>query len=632
MLEFIRQRATGVIAWIIVLGIIATFALWGLGDYLAPDAEVYVAKVDDEKIPERELQRRHFQNRQRLQATLGENFDPAFFDDNVLRRQALDSLIDEMVLVKQLREAHQRIGDEQLSATIQSLDEFKSDGVFDRQRYQELLRNEGETVPVFEARLRRALLIDQAVNSIVRSSFVSEAELDAYIRLRDQQRNVSYLTIPHARFAGSASVSDEDIEAYYQENSGRYQTAEQVSVDYLVLDPRDLADEVDVSEDDLHAAYEARKSEFVIGEQRRASHILIELTGNEDDSQRDEKRSEAQALRDRVIAGKDFAALAKEYSDDAGSAASGGDLGFFGRGVMDPVFEDAVFALEEGAISEIVQSAFGFHIIKLTALQPERGITFDEARERLENELKRDEAADLVRDQAEALTDLTYENPETLSVAAEALDLPIQSSELFERARGSGVASEAQVRNTAFSSEVLQGDNSAPLELADGRYVVLRIKDHVAPKPRPLDEVRAEIVATLEDRAAKEAAEALGQQLLADLKAGSDVSESLAAKELSWSEAKSYGRNDGELDRAILRHVFELAKVSDDITGMKLANGDYALVRLLEIKDGDPATLSDEQRQVLRDEQRRERGSSEYLAWIKSLRDATEISVFEENI
>ncbi len=633
MLEFIRERATGFIAWIIVIGIALTFALWGLGDYLTPDANVYVAEVGEEKITQNSLQQRYLQNRARLQAALGENFNPAFFSEDALKREALDVLIQENVLVQKLTESGQSVGDTQLNATLQSLEAFKTNGVFDSARYQEQIRLQGESVEGFENRMRRAVLIDQAANSVVQSSFVSDAELDAFVKLRDQQREISILTVPNSLFEDSVEVGDEEIQAYYDENGSRYQTAEKVSVDYLVLDANDLTGDIDIEEDDVRFEYEQRKSEFVVDEQRRASHILIEVDADADDAATAELRAKAQALLDRANAGEDFAELAKANSDDVGSANSGGDLGFFGKGVMVPPFEEAVFALEQGQISELVQSSFGFHIIKLTGLQEQRGKTFEEMRAELENEMKRDRAADIVIERSELLTDATYENPETLSVAAEELGLEIKTSELFERNNGTGIASAPEFRNAAFSDEVLeQSNNSEPLQLSGNRIVVLRLKERVAPTPKPLEEVREDILATLKQEAANNAAKELGETLVADIEAGNDIADQLAEKELTWTEAKFYSRNDGSVDRLILQSAFKLTEANESSMGIELLNGDYALYKMTEIKEGDPSSLSDEQRQVLKDQQQRARGGSEYTAWLEILRSSTKVTLIEENI
>lgn len=632
MLEFIRQRATGVIAWIIVLGIVATFALWGLADYLTPDSNVYVAEVDGEKITDNELDRRYSQTRARLQSTLGENFNPAFFSEDTLKRQALDSLIEENVLLAQLGDSGQRIGNQQLSSTIQSLEAFKINGIFDRLRYEEQIRIQGESVEGFEQRIRRAILIDQAASSVAHSSVVSDAELDAFIRLRDQTREISVLTIPRARFVAGVEVSDEEIQNYYNENSHRFQTVEKVSIEYLVLDANDYTTDIEVEEVDIQFQYQERKAEFVVAEQRRASHILLELDSEADEATTAETHARAQALLDRINAGEDFAALAKENSDDAGSAASGGDLGFFGKGVMVPAFEKSVFVLAQDQVSELVQSSFGFHIIKLTGIQAQRGKTYDEVKSQLESELKRDKAADIVIERSELLVDATYENPETLSVAADELGLEIKTSELFERGRGLGIASDQQVRDAAFTDEVAQGNNSEALQISGNRIVVLRLKDRVEPQAKPLDEMRDQISIILKDQAANDAAKELGQALLAGLDAGNDIAEQLSENKLSWVEAKFYHRNDGQLDRAILQEVFKKKEASEKASSIELRNGDTVLYKMTEIKEGDPASLSDEQRQVLKDQQQRARGNSEYTAWIKGLKAKAKITLFENNI
>jgi len=632
MLEFIRQRATGVIAWIIVIGITATFALWGLADYLTPDANVYVAEVDGEKITQNELQRRYLQNRARLQATLGENFNPAFFSEDALKYQALDALIEENILLAKLGDSDQQIGNQQLSATIQSLEAFKTNNVFDSARYQDQIRIQGESVEGFEQRIRRAILIDQAVSSIVQSSVVSDTELDAFIKLRDQQREISVLTIARSRFIDTVAISDADIQRYYAENGNRFQTVEQVSIEYLVLDANDYTADIEIEEEEIEFQYQERKAEFVVDEQRRARHILLELDSVEDEAAIAKIRAKAQALLDRINSGEDFAELAKAYSDDAGSAGSGGDLGFFGKGVMVPAFEKSVFALEQDQVSELVQSSFGFHIIKLTTIQAQRGKTYDEMKSQLETELKRDKAADILIERSELLVDTTYENPETLSVAAEFLGLDIQTSELFERGRGAGIASDQQVRNAAFSDDIAQGNNSEALQIDGNRIVVLRLKERVEPKPKQLDLVRDEISSILKDQAANNAAQELAERLLTDLNSGNDITEQLAENELSWTETKFYNRNDSQLNRVILQDMFKVVEASEQASIIDLRNGDYALVKMTVIKDGDSISLSNEQRQVLKDQQQRTRGNNEYTAWIKVLKNSAKISLFEENI
>ncbi len=632
MLEFIRQRATGVIAWIIVIGITATFALWGLADYLTPDANVYVAEVDGEKITQNTLQRRYLQNRARLQVTLGENFNPAFFNEDALKYQALDALIEENILLAKLGDSDQQIGNQQLSATIQSLEAFKTNNVFDSTRYQDQIRIQGESVEGFEQRIRRAILIDQAVSSIVQSSVVSDTELDAFIKLRDQQREISVLTIARSRFIDTVAISDTDIQDYYAENGNRFQTAEQVSIEYLVLDANDYMADIEISEEDVEFHYQERKAEFVVDEQRRARHILLELDSANDEAAIAKIRAKAQALLDRINAGEGFAELAKEHSDDAGSAGSGGDLGFFGKDVMVPAFEKSVFALEQDQVSELVQSSFGFHIIKLTEIQAQRGKTYDEMKSQLEIELKRDKAADIVIERSELLVDTTYENPETLSVAAELLGLDIQTSELFERNRGIGIASDQQVRNVAFSDDIAQGNNSEALQINGNRIVVLRLKERVEPKPKQLDLVRDEISSILKDQAANNAAQELAERLLTDLDSGNDITEQLAENELSWTETKLYNRNDNQLNRVILQDIFKVVEASEQASIIDLRNGDYALVKMTAIKDGDAISLSNEQRQVLKDQQQRTRGNNEYTAWIKVLKDSAKIFLFEENI
>lgn len=636
LMQGIRDNAKGWLAWIVVGLISIPFALWGIQSYFDPNPQVTVARINDTEVDLRAFQRAYQEERRRLQTLLGDSFDIGALDEGRLRRQTLQRVIEEELVVQAARERGLTITEAQLAERIQSLDVFRENGAFSRQRYEQWLQTQGFSPSGFEQELRRSLLAGQLYTAVAGTSFVTPRELDEMLKLVGQKRTFSRLTIPAERFS-DIEVSEDAVREYYAEHESRFVTPERVSIRYLELSRESIAAGINPDEQELRSYYEARKANFAVPEQRRASHILIELDEDAGEEAVAEARSTLQELKQQIEQGGDFAALAREHSQDPGSARQGGDLGFFGRGSMAEPFEEAVFSMQPGEISEPVRTRFGLHLIKLTEVQPSGAQSFEEAKPEVVREYRREQAESTFFEQAERLANLAFEHPNTLTVAAESLGLEVKETEPFSRAGAEeGIASEPQVVEAAFSPEVLEDRyNSEVLEIGADRLVVLRVGEHEPSRPQALDEVRDEIVSALRSEAAREEAAALGRELLAALRDGADPGAVAGAHELAWDERAEVTRDSGALPRQLTRALFATPRPEPNQTrydGLALSSGDFVVLALHEVQDGRPEEFDDERRQAVRRALLRDHGQLAYDTFVQALRQQAEIVVHDENI
>jgi len=604
MLQFIRDRAQGLIAWVIVILIIIPFALWGINQYFGNDTELPVAKVNGSGIPQRDFQLVYQQVRAFRQSLMGDSFNPAFMDENDIKRDALDRLIRREVLAQSAIDAGFRVGNSQLGQTITKQEEFQSEGKFDPDLYQRLLSAQGMSPAKFESSLQRDLLANQMLASFSETGMVLDYELDKILRIREQQRKIGYLTLKADDYLGDAEISDDEITGYYETHLDRFAIPEQVSVEYLELSAASLAQHIQVDEEAVRKLYEEQAANFTVGEERRARHILIKVEEDADDQAVETARTKTQDLLSKIHAGEDFDKLARQHSEDAGSAADGGDLGYFARGVMVKPFEDAAFSMSVDDVSDLVRSPFGFHIIKLVGIKAGDTKSFDEVRAKLEQDYKDHKAEEQFFEQADLLADLTYETPDTLSVAAQELNLPIITTGFFSRNNGQGIASDPKVRETAFSIDVLEAkNNSEAIELGQNHLIVLRIKERKMASTRPQEEVTEQISSQLQRDKAKQAAEEAGKALLQRITAGENIELLADELKLEWKKTGFIGRNDTTVTSDIVRAAFKMRKpeASSPVNiGFGLPTGDYAIVTVYEVQDGDPAAVDVSERESLK--------------------------------
>jgi peptidyl-prolyl cis-trans isomerase D len=629
MLEFIRSRARGWFAWVIVGMIIIPFALWGVHQYVGGGGDTSVAKVGGAEISQTQLQNAYMQQRQRLQEMFGGTLPP-MFSDEMIRSQVLEQLIEQEMLVQAARDNGMRIGDSTLAQTITSIDAFQEDGRFSNTRYQQLLRAQGMMPGMFEQRVRRDMLAAQFTDGVSATSFITDAEVDNYLRLQLQQRSIGYLTVASEKFKDDVEVSDAEIENYYQEHAQQYMQPERVKVDYLELNTEDLAGNITVDEAAMRERYESRKINYATEEQRKASHILVQVPAGAGDEQVNAQRNKAENILARIRQGEDFALLARTESDDPGSAEQGGDLGFLGKG-LDPAFEEAVFALKKGEVSELVRSSFGFHIIKLTDIEGGEVKSFDEVKAELRKEIQMERAEQQYYDMAEQLANLTYEHPESLSVAAEQLQLPIKTTPFFTRDGGAGITAEPKVISAAFGEEILaRGNNSETIELGRNHMVVLRLNEHLPEAQRPLEEVRAGIVSALKSDKARNRTEELAAALRERVRSGEQPAELAKTLGITWNSKQSVTRDAAEVDRAVSAEAFRMPRPAqgEQVTRkLALPSGDQAVIILYSVEEGDPAEAGEAQRRQAATRLQQAAANTALSSVVSGIRNSTDINI-----
>lgn len=661
VLQSIRDRLTGIIAIFIFAILIIPFAFVGVSSYFTSDAVNAVAVVNDQEITINEFNT-SFQNyRRRMQAQLGAAFDAELFDQAIIRRQYLDQMIDEELMVQVSIDAGLAVDDETLAQQIRNLESFQVDGEFNADVYKAVLAAQGMTPTQLENDVRASMVLNQFPVSIASSAIATGWEVRDYARLADQTRAFKALIVPafpedvaepaeepeaeaeaEAEAATVEEVAEEIIEeeaivAWYEEHKDEYLSQEMVTIELIELNAATLGGSVEPDDDLLMARFEEQKARFVTPESRLASHILIEVDSNAPAVDIESARQQAEDLAARVAAGEDFAELAKEFSQDAGSAEEGGDLGWIEPGFMVQAFEDGLYELSlERPVSKPVQTGFGWHIIYLRDIRPAEGMTFTEARDLLVREHQTEEDERRFLEQADRMVDIIYEDPTTLEAAADELGLEVQVIGPFGRQGvDSGVAANMELVNAAFSDLVLaQGVASDPIDLGENHIAVIRLKEHMPEAQLPLEEVREQVVESVRSERAMEAASARAEELLASLAGGADFASLAETSGLELVEAEAATRNDPGIDARLRRQLFLLPVPAEEGPVQSVVELDrgFAVVQLDGVTDGE---LSDEEAFRKQAYSRRIASASantETLGFVKMLREQSTIEVYEDRL
>lgn len=618
MLQAIRDKVTGWIAYGIIFLISIPFALWGVNSYFGTGEAITAATVNGDEISIRQFDQAYSNYRQRLMQLFGGAIPEALGTEAVIRAQVLEQLIEETALRQYIEQRRYRISDEALALRIRNMNEFRIDDQFDAEIYNAQLRSVGLSPVAFEQQLRLSASMEQFQNALRATAFVTPASRKQYASLQNQTRKIR--SLKYRLDPSSVQVEDAEIEQYYRENPERYRTAEQIKIDYVEVGLEKIKQNIIVDEADVEARYQEGLSSYTTPEYREASHILIQINDETDEAT---ALATINGLRDRIENGENFADLAREFSEDPVSAAEGGSLGEIGRGEMVPTFESALFALQVDELSEPVKTAFGWHLIRVKSITGGEVQSFDSVRSALADEIKTELAEVQIYELVEGLANLAYEQPDSLQPAADQLGFEVQTSDWFDRANGTGIASDARVRQAAFSDEILeQGLNSEAIELDSEHVVFVRVNQRKPAQALPLAEVRDQVKAELIRQKLAETSLQAGVAALARLNAGETL-ENIAA---DWSVAiTDHGfveRNQEQLDASILQKSFTMAKPDQGLVydGLATANGEYALVELSAVISNDaeldPGTVEGLQRSI---------GGAEYQAALGYLGSRAEV-------
>lgn len=626
MLQNIRDKTSGWIAYLIIGLISIPFALWGINSYLGGGEQQPAAIVDGTEISSQQLDYAYARYRDRLSSIFGGTLPAAFDDEVTLKEQVLTQIIEEQVLRAYVQDKGFRVGDQKLFENIQSMSVFQQDGRFDKEQYRAQLASQGYQPATFEQELRSSSEMQQLNQAIRASAFMLPSQIETYNDLKYQQRKLRLLTVKNE--GETLTVSDKEIEDYYNEQSGRYMDSAMVKVDYIELGIDNIMQTIELSEDDLRQRYDQLADQLTTPETRTASHILITVSSTADDEEEAEAKKKILDLKSRIDEGEDFAGLAKEYSEDPGSASEGGDLGEVERGMMVKAFETALFALQPDQVSEPVKTQFGWHLVKLHEIMGGKTQTFEEARPALEEELKTEKAEIQIYDLVESLSNIGYEQPDSLLPASEQLGLKIQTTDWFSRSLGAGLASQDKFRQIAFSDDVLKNNrNSEVIELSDNRVVLMHLNSHKPATKKPLESVRESIIDTIKTNKGREQALEKGKELLAQLKQGARLDDVADKEAISIVDAGFVTRNSSTLDPQVLSTAFTLAKPSEDnpvYEGVTEVDGDYSIIEFTGVSvdaEKDPESSPEETVKALTAAS----ADYEFQALVKSLTEQADI-------
>ncbi|MGV8865093.1 MAG: SurA N-terminal domain-containing protein [Pseudomonas sp.] len=596
MLQNIRDNSQGWIAKTIIGVIVALMALTGFDAiFRATSTSQDAAKVNGEEITTNELSQAVDMQRRQLIQQLGKDFDPALLDDKMLHDAALKGLVDRKLLLQGAADSKFAFSEAALDQQILQTPEFQVDGKFSADRFDQVIRQLGFSRLQFRQMLTQEMLIGQLRAGLAGSAFVTDAQVDAFARLEKQTRDFATLTFK-ADIA-AAKVTDDEVKAHYDEHAKEFMSPEQVVLDYIELKKSSFFDQVAVKDADLQAAYQ--KEIGNLAEQRRAAHILIEVNDKLNEAQ---AKAKVEEIQQRLAKGEDFAALAKEFSQDPGSSSKGGDLGYAGKGVYDPAFEKALYDLKKDQVSVPVRSDYGWHLIKLLGVEAPSVPSFASLKDKLTHELKSQQVEQRFVDVTKQLEDSAFEASDLVQPAQE-LKLKVQTTAPFGREGGEGLTSNRAVIQAAFSPEVLEeGSNSAPLELDPETVVVVRMKEHRQPEQLPLESVASSIRAQLIKNHATEAVKTKGAELVTGLRDGKIA---LAAKQngQSWKVLEAVTRSQEGIDPVVLQALFRmpkpLGKDKPSYTSLTLADGSFVVVRLNGVNEA-AAPTADEKAQYRR--------------------------------
>jgi len=552
MLQKIRDRISGWVATLFIAAIAVVFVFWGINFEGA--GSTAAARVNGESVPLDKVRRAWQQRQAELQREIRDELPAEVVQSE--QRALLDDFVRRELLRQRTDELGYGIGDQKLVETLNSIPGLQVDGRFSRDRYAALLRQQGRTEASFEADLREDLQINELQRGIVMSSFVTPAELERRAELEGEQRDVDFVVIPASAFEPAEGPTGADMERWFEANESRFVTPETVTLQYVELTLDSVAAGVAVSEEALRRHYEEIAPErFVDAEQRRGSHILVESGDDEAAA-----RARAESLLEQARSGADFSALARENSDDIGSKAQGGDLGWSTREVYETPFAEALFAMQKGEIRGPVKTRFGYHIIRLEDVRPAHQRPFDEVRAELEAEYRRDQAQSLFYERSQQLADESFATLSELDSVARKLDLPLSTVETFTRNGGGPFGAERKIIDAAFSSDVLvDRQNSEAVSLGDDRVIVLRVTAHSESRQQTLAEVRAAVESEVRAEAARTAATAAADGALARLADGAAWPEVVSALGLTAAGQVTVERRGGEYPPELITAVFAAA-------------------------------------------------------------------------
>jgi len=588
-IQTMRDNSDGVVAKVIVGLIVVVFALFGMGSittFLAPTPKV--ATVNGEDVTQQQMEVQVERSRRLL---LSQNPDPSAINEDQLRSDVLENLINRTLLTTAADDLGLAYGNSRLDAEIVNTPVFQVDGLYDPDQFQLVLNSAGFTPTGYRNEMRKDKLLAQLGTAVQSTAFMTEREAKRATSLSQQTRDVAYLRVVVDALESDVVVDEAEVQRYYESNPGLFMTDEMVDIGYIEIKRADLLEKVEVDEQALVDFFADTSEIYAEPERRRLAHILIEIS----DSQPEEvAKTEVDGIYQQIIDGADFADLAKEFSDDPGSAEIGGDLGFNAPGTFVDEFEEVGYALSLNQMSKPVLTEFGYHIIRLIDLEAAKEPVFAEVRDKVEAEYRQVGAEEMFVDLSSRLSEISFEATD-LQEPADELGLELKSTGLVKRSTEEGIAANPAVINAAFAADVLQdGNNSTLIEITPNYHAVVRVNEYQPSELKPLETVSADVKATLIREKATALATEQAQAMVAMLEDGSITRYVADQYGLEWTVVASASRSDREIDAEINRRAFSLARPTEgnkSVGFVKLANGDTAVVSVTNVQNKPPTDI-----------------------------------------
>ncbi len=606
-----RSLALGIV---IVIGFI--FAFSGTGTmFLSGNSGDAAVVVGGEIIREIDVLRSISRQKQRILSE-NEGLDPSVLDDSLIRPSAVEQLISRQLLVQASGDRRMTVSPREVDQYILDIESFQTDGVFDQDLYKFAILNQGYTSAEFKQQVKNDMLIQQLVQGLTDTAFTTVGELAALAAVTEQQRNYYYLTVPADEIRSSITLTEAQVNEFYEANKAAYQTEPKVSVDYIELSSDLLADPTLITEDLVAARFEEEILSRDMAESRQAAHILLEDPA-------DELVAEIQAKLDD---GQDFARLASEYSVDFGSAETGGDLGYTSGDTFPEEFEKALKSLSIGSVSNPVKTDSGTHFIKLLDIQQQSFVLAEET-PRITRDLMLEATTDTLVAKLELLKELSF-NAESLAEVAEDVGLEMVTSEAFTQAGGEGIAAIPSVIRAAFSTEVVEDKfASEVIDLGNDRYVVVKLNEYYEARQQELTEVRDLLETTYTQQLVEETLADKGASLAARVGAGETIEVVAKSEGLDWQVGMSMTRRSRDVNSEINAKIFSLPVPADDgsVQTFSTSSGDLIVSSLINVTPGDVSALSSEEKASLASATLSINGNRDIQAFEAIVRADTEI-------
>ena len=630
MYDFVYKHKRWLQIALLVL-IVPPFALFGIDFYFRnTDTGGSLARIGDTRISEVEYSQALRQAQEKMREMMRDKPDPSMLNSPQLRESVLNELIERKVTLSHVAKTGMTISDAELQKMIGAVEAFRDQsGKFSSERYRQLLQGQGMSPAMFETQARSNIVLEQVRGIYSGSAFISGSVADRLLKIREQEREVSQLVFNPADFRKEVKITDADAEKYYTEHKGDFLVPERIKVEFVVLSLEAYQRAVQVGEEEVKKVYLESQSRYQTPEERRASHILIPAAAAASADEKAKAKAQAEDLLRQARANpKKFSELAVKFSKDPGSAEKGGDLGFFGRGLMVKPFDEAAFSMKVGDIAGPVETQYGFHIIRLDAIKPTQTTPLDAVRAQIVEEIRKPRVAKAFAEAADNFNNMVYEQFDSLQPAVDALKLTLQKSDWVSRAGGNPnpLLNNDKLLAALFSDEVLKNKhNTSAIEVQPNMLLAARVVEYKPAEGLPLDQVRKDVLQHLVDQAATQLTEKAGRATLDKLKKGEPAT-------LSWSALQIVTLQTRKgLHAEAAQSVFsaDTAKLPAYV-GVPVSQGRFVIYRITRVKD--VTDVDPEQRKALAKQLTQMIGQEQYIAYLASLRERADVKIDKKKL